>query len=353
MSDNRQSPLPEGLARAAAPLLTRFPDDRGPAWLHAGAVHAHATATGFYKRDSRNAPELRHGLDRIAKEHPALAYWGAIAAQIDADAERRITRFWHEHPLPLTNATKVDAYPLGDAWQALSAAAVTSRALCQTPWWAGVLLARLSYTRALDAWDLPRIFDPACGTRHLLIEAFRAAHALRPRPPVLPDPDAALDAVHGVDCDPHAVATAAWRLLNLWRHRHNRRAAEPTFADAPLHLAVADALMDDAEPLLASGRYHAVLANPPYITSRDAAVTAAIRQRWPQVCHRRFPLSLPFHARMMDLLAPGGWCAQLTSNAFMKREFGKHYVERYLTRFRMEWIIDTSGPYIPGTGHRR
>jgi len=350
VTDNRQPPLPEGLAKAAASVLADLPADRGPAWLHAGAVHAHTASTGFYRHRRPRITTLRGGLDCIAKQHPALEYWGALAAELDADTERRITAFWRAHPLPADHDAKVETYPLGDAWQALSLAAVKSRALCQTPTWAGALLARLSYTRALDEWDRPRIIDPACGTGHLLVEAFRAAHALRARRPVFPDPDTALDAVHGVDCDPHAVATAAWRLLTLWRQRHNLHGVVPDLADAPLHLAVADALLDDTEPLLAPGSYQAVIANPPYITPRDPAATAAIRRRWPEVCHRRFPLSLPFHARMMDLLAPGGHCAQLTSNAFMKREFGKRYVEQYLPRFQMEWVIDSSSAYIPGHG---
>lgn len=350
MTTNRQPPLPATLSSAAAPLLTDLNDDRGPAWLHSGAVHAHAQSLALYHRDHDHASTLRHGLERIAKAHPALEYWGQIAAELDSRTEQRITAFWRENPLPTNAHALVDAYPLGDAWQALSQAAVKTRALCQTPWWAGELLARLSYTRALDEWNTPRVIDPACGTGHLLVEAFRAAHAPRTRQPQLPNPDAALDAVHGIDLDPHAVATTAWRLLNLWRHHHNRCGTEPLLTDAPLHLAVTDALLNDTEPLLSPGRYHAVIANPPYITSRDPDTTASIRQRWPEVCYRRFPLSLPFHARMMDLLAPGGWCAQLTSNAFMKREFGKRYVERFLARLRMEWLIDTSGAYLPGHG---
>lgn len=53
---------------------------------------------------------------------------------------------------------------------------------------------------------------------------------------------------------------------------------------------------------------------------------------------------------MMELLKPGGWCAQLTANSFMKREFGRKYVETYLPGYDMPWVIDTSGAYIPGHG---
>jgi hypothetical protein len=68
------------------------------------------------------------------------------------------------------------------------------------------------------------------------------------------------------------------------------------------------------------------------------------------VCHGKYSLALPFHQLFHELLVPGGWCAQLTGNAFMKREFGRPYVERYLPRIDLQWVIDTSGVYLPGHG---
>lgn len=65
----------------------------------------------------------------------------------------------------------------------------------------------------------------------------------------------------------------------------------------------------------------------------------------------KYSLSLPFTALMLErLAAPGGYVAQLTANAFMKREFGRRYVTEFLPRFDARWIIDTSGAYIPGHG---
>lgn len=46
----------------------------------------------------------------------------------------------------------------------------------------------------------------------------------------------------------------------------------------------------------------------------------------------------------------GGWVGQITSNAFMKREFGKPLVESPIRRIDLSMIVDTSGAYIPGHG---
>src|ERR1035437_2778608 len=40
----------------------------------------------------------------------------------------------------------------------------------------------------------------------------------------------------------------------------------------------------------------------------------------------------------------------ITSNAFMKRTFGKKLIEEYLPNWDMTHVIDTSGVYLPGHG---
>ena len=47
---------------------------------------------------------------------------------------------------------------------------------------------------------------------------------------------------------------------------------------------------------------------------------------------------------------PAGWTGQITSNSFMKREFGVKIIEDYLLRQDLRLIVDTSGAYIPGHG---
>ena len=45
-----------------------------------------------------------------------------------------------------------------------------------------------------------------------------------------------------------------------------------------------------------------------------------------------------------------GWVGQITSNSFMKREFGSKLIENFLPLKDLRLVADTSGAYIPGHG---
>ncbi|MDQ3641215.1 MAG: BREX-2 system adenine-specific DNA-methyltransferase PglX, partial [Actinomycetota bacterium] len=116
--------------------------------------------------------------------------------------------------------------------------------------------------------------------------------------------------------------------------------------------------IEDAETIhqMLSGRYHAVVANPPYITPRDSAARDAYRRRF-STCHGKYALSVPFIQRLFDRAVRGGgnhaagFVGQITANSFMKREFGKPLIEQFLARqVDLTHVIDTSGAYIPGHG---
>lgn len=92
-----------------------------------------------------------------------------------------------------------------------------------------------------------------------------------------------------------------------------------------------------------------VIANPPYIVDPDAERRRAIRARY-ESAHARFGLGAPFTERLFQLVREGGYIAQITSNAFMKREYGRPLVETVLPRWDTTHVIDTSGAYIPGHG---
>lgn len=47
---------------------------------------------------------------------------------------------------------------------------------------------------------------------------------------------------------------------------------------------------------------------------------------------------------------PAGWVGQITSDSFMKREFGVPLIERFLVGRDLRLVADTSGAYIPGHG---
>ena len=57
----------------------------------------------------------------------------------------------------------------------------------------------------------------------------------------------------------------------------------------------------------AAGSYHAVVANPPYITVKDKALNQAYREGYPEVCHRQYSLSVPFLQRLFVLACNGGY----------------------------------------------
>lgn len=72
-------------------------------------------------------------------------------------------------------------------------------------------------------------------------------------------------------------------------------------------------------------------------------------------CHGKFSLGVPFTERFFQLAQSdehraAGYIGLITSNSFMKREFGSKLIEEYLPRQDVTHVIDTSGAYIPGHG---
>jgi hypothetical protein len=109
--------------------------------------------------------------------------------------------------------------------------------------------------------------------------------------------------------------------------------------------------------ILQQGRYHVVVGNPPYITVRDASLKKLYKELYKSSA-RQFQLTVPFAERFFEL-AKAGWedgsgygiVGQITSNGFMKREFGKKLVEDYFAhKVELLEVIDAAGAYIPGHG---
>ncbi|MEU6352171.1 DNA methylase [Streptomyces sp. NPDC047072] len=360
--------LPPGAYEKLTGAVARDTGERRSAalWIHAAALVRHAQDHGLLA-DTAPAPGpdgLRKSLETLASCHPALAaltdpdvlpVW---SQPLGEGAWEAVSVFWDGHP-DLEDEHRIDGYALGDTYQLLSDDARKGRALCQTPPWIARLLLRLSLEPAMQEWGPAdvRMIDPACGTGHIVMAAFHMARV----PPARgrrPAPaghghravERALTAVSGVDLDPYAAVLTAYRLLAS-SATILRTPVERLPSGWPVNVAAADSLLARDEPLLAAGAYHACVANPPYITPKDPAVRDRVRAAYPQVATGKYSLALPFAALMLEhLAAPGGFVAQLTSNAFMKREFGRRYVEEFLPRFDARWIIDTSGAYIPGHG---
>src|SRR5262249_20136491 len=102
--------------------------------------------------------------------------------------------------------------------------------------------------------------------------------------------------------------------------------------------------------------YHVVVGNPPYITVKDKAQNDAYRGLY-STCHRQYSLGVPFTQRFWELAIQAGetncgcgYIGMITTNTFMKREFGKKLIEEFFPNIDLTHVIDTAGAYIPGHG---
>lgn len=298
---------------------------------------------------------------------------------------------------------------LGDLYQDLSEAARKKYALLQTPEFVEEFILDRTLDPALEEFGLEqelapssqkslpgmddrsrlrssfRMIDPACGSGHFLLGAFpRLLNRWQKREPgthVRELVQRALDSIYGVDINPYAVAIARFRLLlaAMRASEISRLADAPAFhlnvvcGDSLLHAPLRHGGDTSVTPLfemhdipecshayaaedlpllkkyLAEGQYHAVVANPPYITPKDRALNQAYRDRY-ESCHMKYSLAVPFLERIYRLAVDGGYTGQITANSFMKREFGKKLIEEFLPKIDLTHVIDTSGAYIPGHG---
>lgn len=278
---------------------------------------------------------------------------------------------------------------LGDLYQDLSDYAKKTYALLQTPVFVEEFILDQTMEPALKERPLEgfKIIDPTCGSGHFLLGAFDRlnarwadhAPALETRARV----QEVLKAIHGVDLNPFAVAIAKFRLMLAAL----QACGEPSLEDAPnfhFNLASGDSLLhgghqlemqfegfdadseisgfaydtedlDALRKLLAPGQYDIVVGNPPYITVKDKRLNAAYRKLYP-TCKGTYALTVPFMERFFQLAKrssgdqPAGWTGQITSNSFMKREFGSKLIEQFLAKQDLQLVVDTSGAYIPGHG---
>lgn len=281
---------------------------------------------------------------------------------------------------------------LGDLYQDLSDFAKKKYALLQTPEFVEEFILDQTMEPALKDRPLEgfKIIDPTCGSGHFLLGAFARLverwHHHAPGLELRTRIDNALASVYGVDLNPFAVAIAKFRLIVAAL----QACGETSLVNAPkftLNLANGDSLLhgpaeadgkvafdygdrsfdkdaalagftystEDATLLtkiLAPGQYDAVVGNPPYIVVSDKALNARYREIY-HYCKGKYALTIPFMEKFFDLARPGdraGWVGQITSNSFMKREFGVPLIEEFLERKDLRLVADTSGAYIPGHG---
>ena len=337
-------------------------------WLREAFGVLAASDAGAMLFDARHNPAERIPLSNDGAR-ALIAYWRTTGAD---------GRVVHDFTDP-----SWDTRFLGDLYQDLSESARERYALLQTPVFVEDFILSLTLDPAIREFGLDglRVIDPTCGSGHFLLGSFdRLVAAWRERSPAL-DPVSlarrALDSMHGVDINPFAVAVARFRLLlAAWRVAGVSTLAEAAGQSWRMAIAVGDSLLPYAaidgleeqlgveqpwediddfadERLLAEGSYDVVVGNPPYITVKDRVLNDRYRKSFPDVCSGKYALTAPFARRFSDLARPGrsaGFVGQITSNSFMKREFGVPLVERFLATTDLTHVIDTSGAYIPGHG---
>lgn len=341
-------------------------------WLREAFGVLAASDAGAMLFDARHNPAERIPLSNDGAR-ALIAYWRTTGAD---------GRVVHDFTDPTW-----DTRFLGDLYQDLSESARDRYAMLQTPVFVEDFILSLTLDPAIREFGLAglRVIDPTCGSGHFLLGAFdRLVAAWREQAPGL-DPATlarrALDSVHGVDINPFAVAIARFRMLfAAWRVAGVSTLAEAAGQSWRMAIAVGDSLLPHEkrdqsfagldsqlgidqpwedigdfadERLLQEGSYDVVVGNPPYITVKDRVLNDRYRKSFPDVCSGQYALTAPFARRFSDLARSGqsaGYVGQITSNSFMKREFGVPLVEKFFASIDLTHVIDTSGAYIPGHG---
>lgn len=364
--------------------------DRHEAYFRANPLHSDREYLLASFREAGTLPGLHTFFDALHNPVFRLGFSG--------DAAMAVRQFWQQVD-PNTGALAHDFTDptwntrfLGDLYQDLSEATRKRYALLQTPEFVEEFILDRTLTPAIRefGYRTASLIDPTCGSGHFLLGAFhrfvdewQRAEPSRNRRDIA---QKALDAVAGVDLNPFAVAISRFRLLvaALLASDVHRLSEAPDFR---IHVAIGDSLLhgkrfgmtategmfeseqhyagtglahayasedlNDVQRILGR-QYHAVVGNPPYIVVRDAALNAAYRARYAS-CHRQYSLGAPFTERFFDLALTGpgaghsaGYVGLITTNSFMKREFGSKLIEEVLPRLDLSHIVDSSGAWIPG-----
>ncbi len=394
------------LAWVLVTVFIRFIEDNqlvGPVWI-AGSKHRRNEAleaqAAFLHRAAATNPDVTDRewlleavsyLSRMPATHDLVDETSALwLVTPSGAAASRLLEFWRERDesgelLRDLRDDTLDTRFLGDLDQGLSQKARSRYALPQTPVFVAEFILDQTLEPALKERPLDgfRMIDPACGAGHFLLGAFERlrkrwdleAPGMEPRDRV----QKALDVIHGVDLNPHAVAISRFRLTIAALKASGEASLEaaPAFAH---HLAVGDSLLHGLNryalergirtagthtyptedlavlfEILQNGRYDVVVGDPPDITVKDRALSREYWS-WCRYMHS-YHLAVPFMARSFDLAKTDvsfggrpGWVGQITCDFMAKREFGASFVERFLARKDLRLVADTSGAYIPGHG---
>ncbi len=328
--------------------------------------------TAFLRWIYRDLASERGGLPELFSPQPA-----EIAEPSD-ERSRALIAFWRHRDADTGAAwsfadERFEGELMGDLYQELDPVVKDRFALCQTPDFVRAFILDRTLTPAIETFgaDTVRLLDPACGSGHFLIDGLKRLvaatgeqHKDWARDKVVAH---VLDRVVGVDLNDYACALARARLIMTAAEL----AGVTKLADAGKfhpHVYWADGLeqveRDEQKPTVQYGlfekveekprailtrsdvraalkkvfehKFHAVVANPPYIAEADDARReyhreAIGKRRRYLSATGKYSLGSPFIERCFQLGLDGAYVGVITSNNFMKRSFGKSLVQDVLT----------------------
>ncbi|GEO96993.1 BREX-2 system adenine-specific DNA-methyltransferase PglX [Kocuria turfanensis] len=385
-------------------VFVRFAEDNelvAPTWFTGPGERRHhaveAQLAFFRERPVLTDREWIEDAFEHLRSHPATAglvddHAGLRLISPSGQMATRIIEFWRRldddgavvHDLA---DPELSTRFLGDLYQDLSEHARETFALLQTPEFVEEFILDQTLTPALEERPLEgfKLIDPTCGSGHFLLGAFTRFNDLwaqkAPSMGARERVQKALESVYGVDINAFAVAVARFRLTIAAMQACGERSLDT--ADAfDIHVETGDSLIHGKAPdmlegfsdgtgadlfayatedqqalkeILAPGQYDVVVGNPPYITVKDKTLNERYRELY-RTCKGKYAMTVPFMERFFELAKrssshqPAGWTGQITSNSFMKREFGSKIIEDFLSQLDLRSVIDTSGAYIPGHG---
>lgn len=348
----------------------------------------HLGETAFLRWVYRDLASSHGGLPELFSPQPA-----EVALPSD-ELSRALIAFWRHRDAD-TGATwsfaeeRFEGELMGDLYQELDPVVKDRFALCQTPDFVRAFILDRTLTPAIETFGAEevRLLDPACGSGHFLIDGLKrlvaatgAKHPDWERGKLVAH---ALDRVVGVDLNDYACALARARLIMT----ASELAGVTSLAEAARfhpHVYWADGLeqveREEQKPALQyalfekveekpratltrsdvraalrkvfATKFHAVVANPPYIAEADEARREyhrelVSRKRRYVSATGKYSLGSPFIERCFQLGSQGAYVGVITSNNFMKRSFGKSLVEEVLANVDVSMLVDLSQAYIP------
>jgi hypothetical protein len=282
-----------------------------------------------------------------------------------------------------------DGRLLGDLYQDLDPVVKKRYALLQTPDFVLDFILDETLTPAIAEFGLEtvRVLDPACGSGHFLLAAFkRLVAGMREKEPQRPLREVVrhvLDRVVGIDLNDYACGLARARLVmtalevcgegdlaaahDFHPQVYCADALEQVELDEQLTATAITPVVRESIGMLTppevrtalravlKPRFHVVVGNPPYVTEKDPAKKEYHRTRLGK--SRRYvsasgaySLGAPFTERMLQLAVDGGFVGEITADSFMKREFGKVLIQEVLSRRDLVKVVSAAGAFIPGHG---